>query len=395
MKVGIDFRPALGSTSGFGRYTLELVKALGALGAPAARDGSGATRDAPELELFGDAFRVYPREREIRAALAAAGVADKLHRTRLPGRLLNLLALAGYDASRRLGRIDVFHYTDLVYPPVRDIPTVMTVHDVSFDVDPTFHDEGFARQLAPRFTRALSRAAAIIVPGAATADELTARYGVPRERIAIIPYGSEHVLAITPARAAAAARLARCRIATPYAIAIGTIEPRKNHARLLRAFAAVAAQIPHHLLICGSYGWRFEEFRAELARLEPAIARRVHVATDVGDPELRALLEGAQFALYPSLYEGFGFPAVEALALGVPLLASHGGSLREVLGDAALVVDPTSDDSLAEGLLAIATSPALRESLATRGRARAAELSWRSCAQRHVAVYREVSGPPR
>lgn len=375
MRVGIDFRPAMFSRTGFGRYVLELARAL-------------AVREDIELSLFCDAWRRFDHEERVIAALR--GTRARIRRTRFPGRLLNLLARLGYAADTRLGGVDVFHYTDFVYPPVKRAPIVATVHDLSFEVDESWHGPAFRASVHPRLARILARAARVIVPGIETRDRLARHYGFDASRVDVVPYGAEHLAAVPPREDLAAARRSKLGIddATPYALNVGTIEPRKNHLRLLRAFERVARDLPHHLLIVGGYGWRCEDVRAELARL--ASTRRVHVIEDASDGELRALYDRAAFAIYPSLYEGFGFPAVEAMACGVPLITSRGGSLGEVVGDGAEFCEPEDVDSIATAIERLASNTALRADLVARGKRRAGLLSWSSSAAGHVATYRKM-----
>lgn len=375
MRIGIDFRPAMFSRTGFGRYVFELSRAL-------------AAREDVDLSLFGDAWRRFDHEERVIAAIRGERV--RLLRTRFPGRLLNLLAHLGYAADTRLGGVDVFHYTDFVYPPVKRAPIVATVHDLSFEVDPNWHGPAFRASVHPRLARILSKASRVIVPGSETRLRLVQHYGFDPERVDVAPYGSEHLGAIEPRDDLALSRLTRLGITegTPFILNVGTIEPRKNHVRMLRAFERVARDMPHHLLIVGGFGWLCDDVRAELARL--ASQRRVHVIADASDEELRALYARAQIAAYPSLYEGFGFPAVEAMACGVPLVTSRGGSLGEVVGDGAEFCEPEDVDSIAAKLLAVASDAKLRDALIARGARRATELSWGSCAAHHVATYQSA-----
>lgn len=379
MRVGIDFRPAMFSRTGFGRYVLELARAL-------------ASRDDVDLSLFGDAFRSFDHEERVIAAVR--GTRARLFRSRFPGRLLNLLSRFGYAADTRLGGVDVFHYTDFVFPPVKRAPIVATVHDLSFEVDESWHGPEFRASVHPRLARILARASRVIVPGVETRERLERHYGFDPSRVDVVPYGSEHLAAVVPNPDLARARLSRLGIdeATPFVLNVGTIEPRKNHLRLLRAFEPMMRDLPHHLLIVGGFGWRCDVVRTELARL--ASTRRIHVIEDASDAELRALYDQAAFAIYPSLYEGFGFPAVEAMACGVPLITSRGGSLGEVVGDGAEFCDPEREESIAAAMLRVATDESLREELIRRGSRRAAKLSWERCAAGHVASYSRAVADP-
>lgn len=378
MKIGMDFRPALLSGTGFGRYTFELARALARL------DGVG---NDFELKLFGDAYHpVFHPER----AAAVAGPRATLKRLPIPGRLTHLLGPLGYGVDLRLGGVDVFHFTDLIFPPVRRAPTVITIHDLSFDVDSGFHGAEFGRTVRARLAAPFARASRFIVPAAETRDQLADRHRIPRERISVIPYGAEHFSAVAPLPQQEAAELrARSGIGERYALCVGTIEPRKNHARLLRAFERVGKDRDLHLVVVGKFGWLFDEVKELLERLRAG--GRVHHLENATDAQLRSLYDGALFAVYPSHYEGFGFPVVEAMALGLPVITTRGGALAEVAGGAARICDPLDVDSIAAALDEFASDDAERGRFAALGRERAAAFTWRRCAELHLDAYRRAA----
>ncbi|MGZ5299842.1 MAG: glycosyltransferase family 4 protein, partial [Actinomycetota bacterium] len=183
--------------------------------------------------------------------------------------------------------------------------------------------------------------------------------------------------------------LERLGVARPYVLSVGTLEPRKNLVRLVRAYRQVAPDVPHALVLAGMPGWRTEALEAELARPGPGtIVRTGHVSDDALD----ALYRGADVFAYPSLYEGFGLPVVEAMAHGVPTLASNTSSLPQVVGDAALLVDPTDVSEIAEGLARLLTETAPADDLRQRGLQRAATFTWAATARATLDVYRQLTG---
>lgn len=300
------------------------------------------------------------------------------------------LPLAGMGrALRANGRPTVYHATEHLLPRV-DAPTVLTVHDLIFERYPAHHTRRnvtFLRAAMPRFVRA---ADAIIAVSEHTRRDLVDLYGTPPAKITVVHEG------IDPAfRPAPPVETARVRAAyspgAPYLLMVGTLEPRKNHAAALRALARLAQEgFPHRLVIAGGRGWLFEPVRDLVARLD--LAGRVRFAGYVPDADLPALYTGADCVLLPSLYEGFGFPVLEAMACGAPVVCSNVSSLPEVAGGAALLVAPEDDAALADAVRLVLTQPALAESMRERGRIQAARFRWERCAAETLAVYRRLAG---
>jgi glycosyltransferase involved in cell wall biosynthesis len=222
----------------------------------------------------------------------------------------------------------------------------------------------------------------LLVPSAATARDLVELYGVEPERVAVIPLGVEPPA--EPDRAGARRLLGDLGVRGPFLLAVGTLEPRKNLPRLLAAFGEVTDELPdHHLVVVGPVGWG--------PALRPTWESvRVKLAGPVGDATLHALYQAADGLAYPSLYEGFGLPVLEAMAHGVPVLTSDRSSLPEVAGDAALLVDPVDRGAIAKGLVRLVGDGALRRRLAAAGRRRAAGFSWPATAAATWAAYRQA-----
>jgi glycosyltransferase involved in cell wall biosynthesis len=171
---------------------------------------------------------------------------------------------------------------------------------------------------------------------------------------------------------------------------VGTIEPRKNLARALRAFGRIAPSLPdHQFVIVGQPGWKYGEVLSEARRAD--LAGKVVLTGYVPEEELPIFYNHAVALVYPSLYEGFGLPLIEAMACGTPVLTSAGSSLSEVAADAALFVPPTREDTMAEAMTALATDGSLRADLRRRGLERAATFSWERTARETIEVYREVA----
>jgi glycosyltransferase involved in cell wall biosynthesis len=274
------------------------------------------------------------------------------------------------------------HATSAAVPPTSGRPLVATVHDLAFRHYPDAYPSA-GRRYHDRAARIVAaEAARVIAVSQATAHDLTELYGVEPGRITVVPLGADPP---GPGDQAAAARLlGDLGVRGPFLLAVGTLEPRKNLPRLLAAFGEVTDELPdHHLVVAGPVGWG--------PTLRPTWdSVRVKLAGPVGDAVLHALYRGADGLAYPSLYEGFGLPVLEAMAHGLPVLTSGRSSLPEVAGDAALLVDPLDRGSIAKGLVRLVNDSALRRRLADAGPRRAARFTRPASASGTWAAYREV-----
>jgi glycosyltransferase involved in cell wall biosynthesis len=282
-----------------------------------------------------------------------------------------------------LGTLDLVHATSAAVPPARGRPLVATIHDLGFRHYPDAYPPA-GRRYHHRSARIVAaEAARVLVPSEATARDLAELYAVDRGRVTIVPLGVQPPA--QPDRRGAARLLHDLGVRGPFLLAVGTLEPRKNLPRLLAAFGEVTDELPDHwLVVVGPVGWG--------PKLQPTWESvRVKLAGPVGDTTLHALYEQADGLAYPSLYEGFGLPVLEAMAHGTPVLTSDRSSLPEVAGDAALLVDPLDRGAIAKGLHRLVADGDLRERLAAAGRRRAAAFTWRATAAATWATYREVA----
>lgn len=289
-------------------------------------------------------------------------------------------------AAARLG-LDVLHYPNqfggafLPDGPAR----VMTLHDLTPLLFPAFHPWHRVTAFRVLLRRALARAAHVIVDASHTKQDLIARGLGAGEKISVIPLGIADAF-MQPHDDAAAARF---DLPTRFILTVGVLEPRKNHVGLLRALQRLHdAGEPIALVIVGRDGWHWQNplDQPEFAALRPW----VRIVRNVTETELVAIYHRATVFTYPSLYEGFGLPPLEAMACGVPVVASDRSSLPEVTGDAALLVDPTDPQALANALGAVLHDETVRKRLITAGHARARQFSWQHTAERTLAIYERV-----
>lgn len=294
-----------------------------------------------------------------------------------------LWALAALPAAVRADRLDVLH-VQYNGPRVGRCALVTTVHDVSFRLRPEWFPVRDRLLLDWGLRSTLRAASAVLTGSQCTCADLQEIYGLPPERITVTPYALLPGFA-PPAEHEAAAIRAQYRLPERYLLFVGVRQPRKNLPRTIRAFLAARRDhsLPHRLAVVGKTGWCADETERTLAEAGEAVIAPGYVPDD----HLPALYAGADAFLFPSLYEGFGLPVLEAFACGTPVITSAVSSLPEVAGDAALLVDPTSEEEIARAIGRVIADAELRARLITAGRERLVRFDWRRTAEQTVAAY--------
>ncbi len=291
-------------------------------------------------------------------------------------------------------RPDVLFVPAHVLPLVTPVPAVVTVHDLGHRAYPDAHTL-FQRLYLEWSTRHARRAAHLIADSATTRDDLVRLYGVAPEHITVAHLGVDENM--RPAAAGAVAGLRRRLGLAPgerYLLHVGTLQPRKNIDRLIEAFALAAADRPDTiLLLAGRRGWGGGDPMVKARGL--GVADRVRPAGYVPPSDLPSLYSGAVATVVPSLYEGFGLTALEAMACGTPVASSDAASLPEVVGEAALCFDPLDVDAIALALQRLLDEAGTRHRLAAAGLSRAGAFSWERCACRVQAVLERAGGNGR
>lgn len=371
--ITLDLSAAVHHRAGLGRYAESLTRALYAL-APA------------ELACFYNAERgIEPLAglKELPASTVALGYK--------PWRMLVWAGQLGRIPFNRLvPNASLFHATEHLLLPLYGIPTVLTVHDLIFRHLPEHHkrlNRWYLNATLPLYCR---RASHIIAVSEATRQDLIASYGVAPEKVTVILEAADPQFKPQSPERLAAVR-ARYQLPETYILFVGTVEPRKNLLRLLRAWEPLylAGDAPP-LVIVGKRGWLAEDFYAALG-VSPA-REGVRFTGYVADEDLPALYSGASLFAFPSLYEGFGLPPLEAMACGTAVLCSNTSSLPEVVGDAALTLNPTDVEALREGLRRLLADADLREDMRERGIQRAAGFSWERAAAETYQLYQRYLG---
>jgi glycosyltransferase involved in cell wall biosynthesis len=379
MLIGIDAsRATVARRTGTETYSLYLIRSLIALES-------------------GHRFRLYTKGRPPDGALwtgpAPAGV--EVRPIPLPRLWTHL----------RLSAEMLAHPPDLLFVPSHVLPrahprlSVATVHDLGYLYFPEAHRPRDRRYLDWSTGWNARASAAVLADSQATKADLVRAYGVDGSKVHVVYLGRDEAFAPVRAGEVLARVCARYGIAGPYLLYVGTLQPRKNLARLVEAYARLVGNPTEvrdqrrddagiRLVLAGKRGWLYDDLFARVRRL--GLEGRVVFPGYVEEGDLPALYSGALAALFPSLYEGFGIPVLEAQACGVPVMTSNNSSLPEVAGDAALLVDPHDVEAIAAAMQRLATDEALRAELVRRGFENIKRFSWEKCARETLAVLESI-----
>ncbi len=372
MRICVNASPAVHHIAGLGRYTQELMTALLAVDAD------------NEYVAF------YNRPAEARVDPPLDGIRHLT--TNLATKPWRMSALAGHllriSQDRLFPDVDLFHATDHLLPRLSRVRSVFTLHDLVFRFYPEAHkplNRWFLTLMMPRFLRA---ADAVIAVSESTKSDAMRLYGLDDAKIKVIYEGVNPQFCPAPPETVS---LVRRKYALPerFILSVGTIEPRKNLTSLLEAYRALRNQgIEHKLVIVGKKGWLYEGFFRRLTQL--GLENEVIFPGYVPDEDLPGFYGGAELFAFPSLYEGFGLPVLEAMACGAPVVTSDTSSLPEVADEAAILIDPTGVEGLAHAMGTVLGSAELRDELRAKGRKQAAKFSWEKAARETALVYRKV-----
>ncbi|MFN0008138.1 MAG: glycosyltransferase family 4 protein [Planctomycetota bacterium] len=371
MRIGIDYRPALINREGIGRYARELVRGFVELDFDS------------HLGLFAYSLAGSKFTRE---ALGLAGAKAELVRLRFPSRWLPaLLARLRKGVDDLVGGCDVYHHTQPNLLAVRQAVEVATIFDCIYTLDAGYLSEEAAERMTAVAKEMVARVRLVIVPTEYVGAEVVLSLGARPDQVAIAHLGCDHVARDLPPEGFGKA-------SEPYVLTVSRVDARKNHLRMLEAFERLVKEgFPHRWVIAGPGGHGVEVFERELAA-SPA-RHRVEWRRFVADSELPKLYSQADLFLFASLNEGFGLPPLEAMACGVPVVSSCVTSMPEVLGDAALLVEPTDVERIFEASRRMLAEPEFAREFAEKGRRRAREFTWKECARKTLIAYREATNP--
>jgi glycosyltransferase involved in cell wall biosynthesis len=378
LRIAIDYTSAINQNAGIGRFVRNLVDAV------VANDTTDAFL---LLHASPNPGRAPNNPRASNVSHRALRISERWanviwHRLQVP-----------VPADWLTGPIDLFHSPDFVLPPVRTARTILTVHDLAFLLYPECADAHLRAYLEKTVPRSVQRADFVVADSENTRNDVICLLGVPPERVTVVPGGVDPAFrpVTDPARLVALRHSIGLDATTPYILFIGVIEPRKNLMGLIEAFDILKSRrpLPHKLVVAGRRGW-LSESTMERAERSPNRSEIIFPGY-IPEGEIATLYSAAESFAFPSHYEGFGLPVLEAMACGTPVVASRASSLPEVVGDAGMQVDPDDSERLASALELLALNPEMRADFRVRGIARAATFTWGAAARVMLDVYREVA----
>ncbi|MBU0676660.1 MAG: glycosyltransferase family 4 protein [Verrucomicrobia bacterium] len=370
MKACIDIQSTITQRAGVGRYTKSLVEQL------------AATRGHDELELF------YFDFKRKGAPYNVDGAEQRAIRW-CPGRIVQKSwKTVGFPPFNWFsGSADVYHFPNFIRPPLTSGRSVVTIHDVAFLRFPEMIEEKNLRYLTAQIRKTAAKADAIITVSQFTANEVRELLDVDIGRITAIhsglsanmtPPSADHIQFVRH----------KYGLDSPYLLTVGTLEPRKNIPFLIDVFERLEG-FDGELVIAGMYGWKYDPI---VARMQNAAkARKIRHLDFVDDDDLPSLYAGAELFVFPSTYEGFGFPPLESMACGTPAVAGKASSLPEILESAAVLIDEFDADSWAVRIKNLLESPSEITTLKAEGFAHARGFTWEAAARKTWEVYRSLS----
>ncbi len=375
MRIAIDYTAAIHQGAGIGSYVRNLVAAL------LAEDDSNqytlltSGRPTPE--------HPFPSAPNVRGRSIL-----------IPDRYLNILWYRWrlpVPATLFSGAMDLYHGPDFVLPPLgKKVRKIVTIHDLAFLEHPEYAVPSLAAYLRKVVPESVAMADVVTTVSSEVNRTLVEHFQTPREKIIVIPNGvAPYFRRITDPIILNATRQ-KFGLKHPLLLGVGTLEPRKNHLGLIKAFYQAQKQKygPAMLAIAGGSGWLYEETRNLVAELK--LERKVRFLGRVTDLELVTLYSMADVFAFPSFFEGFGIPPLEAMACGAPVITSNTSSLPEVAGDAALLVDPNDVNALARAILNILGNEQLRAELVKKGYQRVQQYTWAMSARKVLKIYQKM-----
>jgi glycosyltransferase involved in cell wall biosynthesis len=338
--------------------------------------GSRPERPPSDMDTVPTLQVQAPNFQDRRAPLSERALTILWHRLRLP-----------IPVEWFTGPIDIFHSTDFVLPPVRQARTILTVHDLTFMRLPQCAEVGLRAYLNKVVPRSIERANLVLADSQSTKNDLIELLGVSPDKIEVVYAGVERRFRPMEGEMALQRVKKRYGLNFSFILSLGTLEPRKNFSGLIEAYALMRDK-ELKLVIAGGKGWLYDEIFARVEEL--GLEDKVIFPGFIADEDLPALYNLAKLFVFPSLYEGFGLPPLEAMACGTPVVTSDRPSLPEVVGEAGLMVEATDSKALAEAMERVLMDENLRGEMREKGLKQAEKFTWEAAAEKLLDVYRRL-----
>jgi glycosyltransferase involved in cell wall biosynthesis len=373
MRIAFDGTTLTPGRTGVGYYTEHLLQHL-----------------AREVEATGDEIVVVSNQPiDTERPLPAHVRVHEGHRFPIRIGWMQMRAQRALDAVKP----DVAHFTNGMMPIGSPVSTIVTIHDMSLRLYPQCHPLRRRLLNRPLMRVAIRQAASLVTVSESARRDLLRLHGVAADRVSVVHEAASPAFHPIADRAALDRVRSKYGLPARFVLYVGTIEPRKNLSRLVGAFAQARRRgMPHHLVCVGPYGWSSRDLAGRIDRL--GVKDAVHFTGYAPFADLPVIYNLGELFVFPSMYEGFGLPVVEAMASGLPVITSRTSSLGEIAADAAVTVDPGCTEAIAEALARVAADEPLRRDLSARGLRRAQAFSWTRTAREMLAVYQRAAGVP-
>lgn len=372
MNVALELQPCCGNRSGIGTYTYELAKRMKA---------------ENELEFAGNVFNFLGRNDNTNA-LSEIEMPIRIQKSMPYGVYRRIWHMAPFSYNALFPAADLNVFFNFIVPPRVKGKVITVIYDMTYLRFPETMNESNLRRIRRDIGYSVARSDKIVTISEFSKNEIHELLQVPEEKIEVVYSAPSITTGVTDFQMVQQ----RLKIQKPYLLYVGTIEPRKNLIRLIQAFDWLKKekQIPHQLILAGGGGWKTEEIYQSAE--ETQFAGEIQFTGYLSSEEKNALYQNADAMVFPSLYEGFGMPPLEAMLFGCPVICSDAASLPEIVGEAAELVDPLDVQTIADGIWHVLSNRDYRSLLIEKGAQQALRFSWDRSAEKMIQIYKETLG---